>query len=321
MNKVIRFFLVLLTTINAILAASEMALAQEENMIANGGFDDDFAWTVYDMSGNATATAEFGVADTALAPQFGDGAFLELSGEATYSNILVWQDLSLVGGQTYEFSGAFRDLTDSSLANFWCEIYISPEAPVDGTDWKPPAGENTERIIGFNTWDGCGPGIDGTFQDDGCEPPATRYYTAPGNPGEPVVIYFGVKTGVWSDNADPLFFDVAVDELKLVMPGTRVERKQSAPATFAMLQNYPNPFNPSTTIQFSLPEAGLVDLSIYDMRGRKAATLLHQKLLSGKHQMEWDGTNGRGELSPSGLYFVEMRTASDHLVKKISLVR
>ena len=169
-----------------LILAVGIAPGQDDNIIANGGFEDDFAWTVYDMSGNATASAAFGVVDTALAPAFGDGPFLELTGESTYSNILVWQDLTLLGGQTYEFNGAFRDLTDEGVSNFWCEIYISPEAPVDGEDWKPLAGENTDRITGFNTWDGCGPHADGACGVDVGETPATKCYTGPGNSVEDV---------------------------------------------------------------------------------------------------------------------------------------
>jgi len=40
------------------------------------------------------------------------------------------------------------------LQNFWCEIYLSPEAPVPGADWKPPERTSTDRITGFKTWDG-----------------------------------------------------------------------------------------------------------------------------------------------------------------------
>ncbi len=303
-----------------LLLMAMFSLSFAEEMITNGAFDDDYAWTVYDVSGNATAEAIFGV-DNEYAPKFGDGPYLELRGEGTYSNILVWQDLVLIGGQTYEFSGAFKDLTEGALENFWCEIYLSTEEPVDLTDWTPPGGANTDRITGFNTWDGCGPGVDGTFQDDGCEPPNTRYYTAPGDAGEPVTVYFGVKAGVWTDQ-QALFFDVAVDEVSLVEEGALVDkRKQSTVDQFILFPNYPNPFNPTTAIDFATSKTGMANLAVFDVNGRKVKTLLHRNLPRGRHSVIWDATDEQGQAVPSGLYFAKLQSGDELQMIKMTLIR
>lgn len=52
------------------------------------------------------------------------------------------------------------------------------------------------------------------------------------------------------------------------------------PLSFSLLQNYPNPFNPSTTIKFALPKDGSVTLSVFDITGRKVATLINNKYYS-----------------------------------------
>ncbi|MFQ6104092.1 MAG: FlgD immunoglobulin-like domain containing protein [Candidatus Glassbacteria bacterium] len=77
---------------------------------------------------------------------------------------------------------------------------------------------------------------------------------------------------------------------------------------FDLHQNYPNPFNPSTTVSFEVPDdAGLVDLSIYDSRGRLVRTLVSKILEPGVHKLTWDGTNDRGLKAASGIYFLRMR--------------
>lgn len=73
------------------------------------------------------------------------------------------------------------------------------------------------------------------------------------------------------------------------------------PGEFSLLQNYPNPFNPTTTIGFSLTNAGRVSLKVYDVLGREVRTLL-------------DGTKGPGEYHvtfnaaglPSGVYLYRL---------------
>ena len=82
------------------------------------------------------------------------------------------------------------------------------------------------------------------------------------------------------------------------------------PAEFTLEQNYPNPFNPSTTISFSLPERSEVSLTIYNILGQKAATVLEGFLPAGTYQYVWNGnTDGAKQLS-TGVYFYRL-TAGD----------
>jgi hypothetical protein len=70
------------------------------------------------------------------------------------------------------------------------------------------------------------------------------------------------------------------------------------PAAFSLNQNYPNPFNPSTTITYELSARSRVVLEVYDVLGRKAATLADEEQPAGKHAVQF---NAKG-LS-SGVYF------------------
>ncbi|HDK36395.1 MAG TPA: T9SS type A sorting domain-containing protein, partial [Bacteroidetes bacterium] len=55
--------------------------------------------------------------------------------------------------------------------------------------------------------------------------------------------------------------------------------------------NYPNPFNAFTTIQYRLPESGRVNLSIFNLEGKKKATLVNGKLPAGFHHVSINATH------------------------------
>lgn len=96
-----------------------------------------------------------------------------------------------------------------------------------------------------------------------------------------------------------------------------IELNFSIPKEFSLSQNFPNPFNPSTTIQYKIPEAVIVNISIFDITGRKVKELVNEKKQPGYYNIELKG----GELS-SGIYFYRMVTSSGHKsVKKLVLIK
>jgi hypothetical protein len=52
------------------------------------------------------------------------------------------------------------------------------------------------------------------------------------------------------------------------------------PSGFLLGQNHPNPFNPSTTIPFSLNKAASISIKVFDMSGRKVATIVNNRLFN-----------------------------------------
>lgn len=90
-----------------------------------------------------------------------------------------------------------------------------------------------------------------------------------------------------------------------------------APHSLSLGQNYPNPFNPTTTIEFTLPNAGHVTLKIYNVLGQTVATLFDGHGDPGRvYQATFDAVS-----LPSGHYFVRLHFADQALMRKIILVR
>jgi hypothetical protein len=81
------------------------------------------------------------------------------------------------------------------------------------------------------------------------------------------------------------------------------------PEQFALSQNYPNPFNPETSIQYALPQAAIVELIIYDIRGRRVRRLVSGRVEAGFHRVRWDGKDERGNTATSGIYFYRIQAA------------
>lgn len=102
---------------------------------------------------------------------------------------------------------------------------------------------------------------------------------------------------------------------------TTVDKMQSLPVTNSLAGNFPNPFNPETTIQFSLRDPGVTQLSIFNALGQRVRVLENSFFPSGTHRIAWDGKNDHGELVPSGIYFMKIRTATWHETRKMVLMK
>jgi len=99
-----------------------------------------------------------------------------------------------------------------------------------------------------------------------------------------------------------------------------VEQKQldrPRPASdFTLDRNFPNPFNASTRIVYHIRNAGHVSLVVYDINGRKVATLLDEWQAAGEYQVIFDGT-----LLASGIYYYTLRQRSRQEMRKMVLVK
>jgi hypothetical protein len=88
------------------------------------------------------------------------------------------------------------------------------------------------------------------------------------------------------------------------------------PNRFSLSQNYPNPFNPVTTISFSLPEASYVRLDVFDVAGRRVATLVDETRNAGVHNVTFDASS-----MASGVYFYRIEAGDMTETKKMILVK
>ena len=85
---------------------------------------------------------------------------------------------------------------------------------------------------------------------------------------------------------------------------------------FELAQNYPNPFNPTTMIRFSVPEAGLVTLKVFNLLGEEVSTLINRELVSGVYEVDFNAAH----LS-TGIYFYTINTGNFSATKKMMLIK
>ncbi len=88
-----------------------------------------------------------------------------------------------------------------------------------------------------------------------------------------------------------------------------------------LAQNSPNPFAPTTRITFSLPKTLEVNMSIYNVEGRRVANLLDERLDAGRHDVAWDGKDASGRPVAPGVYWYSLRTGGKALTRKMVLVK
>jgi hypothetical protein len=108
-------------------------------------------------------------------------------------------------------------------------------------------------------------------------------------------------------------------DVKVTSPPTGVDTPDAF--RLALGQNYPNPFNPSTTIRFTLPEAGPVSLVIYDVAGRRVAELVNESMARGTTEVRWNGVNDRGASVGTGVYFYRLTTNTGTITRKMLLLK
>lgn len=88
------------------------------------------------------------------------------------------------------------------------------------------------------------------------------------------------------------------------------------PQKFNLYQNYPNPFNPSTTIEYDIPNAGLVVLKVYNILGKEVRTLVNEYKDAGAYRVSFN----TGELA-SGVYVYQITSGNSTLTKRMVLVK
>ena len=89
-----------------------------------------------------------------------------------------------------------------------------------------------------------------------------------------------------------------------------------AALTFSLEQNYPNPFNPSTKIEYSINQSGLVTLTIFDMLGNEIWALVNEEKSAGVYEVDFNA-----EELTSGIYFCQLQAGSFVEVKKMILMK
>ena len=91
---------------------------------------------------------------------------------------------------------------------------------------------------------------------------------------------------------------------------------QDLPTVFGLFPAFPNPFNPSTTINFALPQASSVKLTVYNQQGSVVADLVNGWREAGYHEVTFDGAG-----LVSGIYFYRIEAGDFSAAKKMVLLK
>lgn len=119
---------------------------------------------------------------------------------------------------------------------------------------------------------------------------------------------------------------VSVDQIR-ISNIENLSSEQMPTLDISQLSVYPNPLTLSSSrtqskahIQFDLKQTEEVQISIYDIKGRKVKNLGRQIYTKGLHTLEWNQSAYQGNILPSGVYFVRCQTPSIQLTKKILIL-
>ena len=185
-----------------------------------------------------------------------------------------------------------------------------------------------------NTWEDLSGFAHNSGVEDQCEPstngfPDASVYDIEVMPDNPRIIWAGTdlglfesrdhgKTWAYADNGLPAVsiwrIRIVDDEIILATHGRGVwtvdlNQVQTSsdvsvaevPDAFELSGNYPNPFNPATNIRFKIANTSHVRVTVFDVLGRKVATLTDQSYVGGTHEIRWNAS----EVS-SGQYIYRM---------------
>ncbi len=105
----------------------------------------------------------------------------------------------------------------------------------------------------------------------------------------------------------------------VLAPSGLTDREEEAPSritSYRLHSAYPNPFNPTTILTLDLPQARPAVLDVYNMLGRRVATVHQGPLPQGRHEFTFDATD-----LASGVYFAVARAGSFHAVQKLVVLK
>ena len=117
-----------------------------------------------------------------------------------------------------------------------------------------------------------------------------------------------------SQNSNKISFNLDIEEVD--KPQIGAVEAEPIPTEYSLSANYPNPFNPSTNIDYTLPEASHVTMSIYNTFGQAVTTLVNEFQSAGYKSVTFDASS-----YPSGIYFYQIRAGSFKTSKKMIFVK
>jgi hypothetical protein len=136
---------------------------------------------------------------------------------------------------------------------------------------------------------------------------------------------FSIETNGNLEVAFSIAAGSSLAELKTAIRQSRIKFKDTTgwipeilPSDFMLYQNYPNPFNAGTIINYYLPRSTQVTIKLYDILGRKVATLIDEFQQAGIHNARFLSQNFP---VGSGVYFYRIQAGDFSAVKKMIFMK
>ena len=207
-------------------------------------------------------------------------------------------------------------------------VTVPDEIPPPGPEnlVAQPSGDNDQHIMlswapspapdlaGYNIYYGSISGnYNGTMADQGPSPISISTFSEfeiTGLPGDNSQYFFAIRAFDNANNLSPFSNEA---ERTII---TAIDEQNSVPEDFTLSQNFPNPFNPTTTIQYALPEASKVKITLYDMLGQQVSVLVNARKVAGNHSISLN----MGEFS-SGMYIYNMKAGNRTIFKTLTLIK
>ncbi len=114
--------------------------------------------------------------------------------------------------------------------------------------------------------------------------------------------------------------DVSLNPTTIIV-GDPLSAVDNIPQQPARLMVWPNPFNPRASLLVDMPQTGLAQVSVYDLRGRKLIVLHDGQLSQGESTFVWDGRDSTGQPQSTGQYFFRLLTETGSLVTRATLIK
>lgn len=224
--------------------------------------------------------------------------------------------------------GLNRNITFTGEVKTWAAAFRTLQAgarPMDVTAYNAltfkASGHGTVKIVlekaSIQSWDQ----FTTTFTLPATEKeivlPFSAFKKADGTAGMTAEDLTQVVFYIQGDGQSMQVFQLSVKDLAF-RSGSFVARDEETeqPKNIVLGQNFPNPFNPTTAIQFTLPEAKMVKLAVFDMQGRQVASLINTMMNAGSHTVTFDATH-----LASGTYVYRLEAGQTQLIRKMTLLK
>ena len=130
--------------------------------------------------------------------------------------------------------------------------------------------------------------------------------------GSTVIVMVAPEMGQLFTTGD----EFEITEILAASGSSFINVNSDLPSQYSLSTAYPNPFNPSTSIDFTVPESGMVNIAVFDLQGRMVETLVNGSMNAGLYTTTWNAAH-----QASGVYYVRMSAGHTNLTRKVMLVK